>query len=118
MHELVLDEVKIRVDGDNLIGWMSDWSAPFEHDWLGKGYVETVEHNSGDLGGFSYRLTDTGGDAFQRSGMCPKHRRQYDTWLDYRAPARGVPGTSGAIDLIQRQTSAIRADCRDNRNCS
>lgn len=55
----MLDGVQVRIDGD-LIGWMADWGAPWERDWLDKGWVTTVEHNSGGLGGFSLRVTDAG----------------------------------------------------------
>lgn len=55
-----LDTVDIRVGPRDLIGWMSDWGAPFSRGWVDKGWVTTVDHNSGGLGGFSYQLTELG----------------------------------------------------------
>jgi hypothetical protein len=52
----VVDGVEVRTDRDNVIGWMADWSAIYARDWAGRGLVEVVPHNSGGLGGASYRL--------------------------------------------------------------
>lgn len=57
---VMLDGVEIRPDRDGLIGYMSDWGAPYARDWIGRGLVESVPHNSGGLGGSSYRLTAAG----------------------------------------------------------
>lgn len=59
VNAVTLDGVQVRIDGD-LIGWMADWGAPWERDWLDKGWVTTVGHNSGGHGGFSLRITDAG----------------------------------------------------------
>lgn len=60
MTTLELEGVTLRTDRGAMIGWMSDWGAPFDRDWFGRGLVEPVPHNSGGLGGASYRLTDAG----------------------------------------------------------
>lgn len=53
-----INGVRFRTDKDSMIGWMSDWSAPLNEDW--STFVEPVPHNSGGLGGVSYRLTEAG----------------------------------------------------------
>jgi hypothetical protein len=71
---LTLDGISIRTDSDGMIGWMSDWGAPFDHDWIGRGLVETVDHPSGGLGGFSYRVTDAGKRQSREPGcVCARH---------------------------------------------
>lgn len=57
---LVVDGVEIRIDKDGWIGWMGDWGAPYDRDWIDKGWVTSEPHNSGGLGGASFRLTDEG----------------------------------------------------------
>lgn len=55
-----LDGVELRHNQTGMIGWLADWCAPHDREWITRGLVETVEHNSGGLGGFSYRLTPAG----------------------------------------------------------
>jgi hypothetical protein len=52
--------VSVHIDKDDTVGWMSDWSAPYDQDWFGQGWVVSVAHNSGGLGGASYQLTNQG----------------------------------------------------------
>lgn len=57
---LTLEGVAFRLDSDSIIGWMSDWGALYELDWISRGLVESIAHNSGGLGGADYRLTTAG----------------------------------------------------------
>lgn len=56
--EITVDGVRLTTDKDQMIGWMEDWSAPFDKGWLDRGLVISIPHNSGGLGGASYQLTD------------------------------------------------------------
>lgn len=69
--------------------------------------------------------------------MCAKHRRQYDGWLDYRAPIDGwvqfgtnedhrvrmsIDAYNAKVEdratLIREHLDGITELCRDGRGCS
>lgn len=56
----ILNGIRLRLDGNDMIGWMEDWGAVYDLGWLDKGWVEAVDHNSGGYGGVSYKVTPAG----------------------------------------------------------